>query len=75
MCASPHRVIILAPFVNSYTLPTMSFVKKKNRLIAGYSYSGPVSLFNTVKSSIATTSHRRPPPKSDHQSKTPKFSQ
>lgn len=28
MCASPHRVIVVTPFVNSYALPTMSFVKK-----------------------------------------------
>ena len=28
MCASPHRVIVVTPFVNNYALPTMSFVKK-----------------------------------------------
>ena len=28
MCASPHRVIVVTTFVNSYALPTMSFVKK-----------------------------------------------
>lgn len=28
MCASPHRVIVVTPFVNSYALPTMSFVIK-----------------------------------------------
>lgn len=42
MCASPHLMIVVAPFVNSYALPTMSFEKNKTRLIAGYSYSGPV---------------------------------
>ena len=28
MCASPHRVIVVTPFVNSYALLTMSFVIK-----------------------------------------------
>ena len=28
MCASLHRVIVVTTFVNSYALPTMSFVKK-----------------------------------------------
>ena len=63
MCARPHWVIVVAPFVNSYALPTMSFVKKKNSL--AWSQITPTrdqfSLFNRVKPSIATTSQKRPP--------------
>lgn len=76
MCASPHWVIVVAPFVNIHAFPTMFFVKK---IKPAWSQVTPTrdqfSLFNTVKPSIATTSHWRPPPKSDHQSKTPNFSQ
>ena len=71
MCASPHWVIVVAPFVNSYALPTMSFVKKKTSLADRRLLQLGTSFLSLTESNLQL----RPPPKSDHQSKTPKFSQ